>query len=302
MKVNAKGDFQCYECPAVFRSRSALSRHKAERHGANKTRFRCPYCKHEGTRALDVFHRHIQRIHPDHYDSTTMKSIEAVIRPAVEPVRRPTHTDTLATSHVGITEIDNFDSPGKRSLVATLSPAVRVMPVLEYRGTPIYVPTALKRSLERSEEVSPYVPKRLRLNEEIGPKPGVSIGEERRPSSVICTPPPRKVECDWTPKKKTPYPAATQTGSVGTECSTSETQTSPSIQRQEISEGTIMDDMPNIAQPRRMSEPELRHTHTRRTTVFPDGRREVVEETKWYIFKDKYSCCGVRCSAGGGGG
>ena len=144
---------------------------------------------------------------PINYDSTTMKSIEAAIRPAVEPVRRPTHTDTLATSHVGITEIDNFDSPGKRSLVATLSPAVRVMPVLEYRGTPIYVPTALKRSLERSEEVSPYVPKRLRLSEEIGPKPGVSIGEERRPSSVICTPPPRKVECDCDAQKEDPLPS-----------------------------------------------------------------------------------------------
>ena len=29
------------------------------------------------------------------------------------------------------------------------------MPVLGYRGTPVYIPTALKRSLERSEEVSP---------------------------------------------------------------------------------------------------------------------------------------------------
>ena len=59
-----------------------------------------------------------------------------------------------------------------------------------------------------------------------------------------------------------------------------------------------MDEMPNITQPRSMSEPELRHTHTWKTTIFPDGRREVIEETKWYIFKDNNSCCGVRCGAG----
>ena len=262
----------------MFWSRSALSRHKAERHGANKIRFRCPYCKHEGTRALDVFHKHIQRMHPKQYDSTTMKSIEAVIRPAAEPVRRrnvPTHTDMLATNHIRITDIVNLDSPGKQSLEVNLAPAVKVMPVLGYRGTPVYILTALKRSLERSEEVSPYIPKRLRLSEEIGPKPGVSIGEELSPlSSVICTPPPRKVECDWTPKKKMPYTAATQTGSLGTKCSTSHTQTSPSIERQGISEGTVMDDIPDIAQPRRMSEPELRHTHTRKRPSFQteDGR------------------------------
>ena len=46
---------------------------RAARH--HQTMVQVPYCKHEGTTTLDVFHKHIQRMHPEQYESTTMNRL-----------------------------------------------------------------------------------------------------------------------------------------------------------------------------------------------------------------------------------
>ena len=81
-----------------------------------------------------------------------------------------------------------------------------------------------------------------------------------------------------------------QTGSRAEDRKDSQVQTSPSKELKEVMAGTC------TSQNATTSESILLHSHVKRTIYYPDGRREEIEETKWYlpakgVGSRHFACC-----------
>ena len=177
-------------CSVAGRSWVATKRSGTAPHHTIKLRFRCPYCKHEGT-----------RVHPEQYESTTMKSTEAVIRPVAEPVRRPnvpTHTDTLATSYSGKDIYCSLVQPKEAKPGGEPCTRCESDASSGVSGDSRLRPDGNEEEfgeIRRTWSVPIHIQKAAAKRGDWA-KAGVSIGEEQSPlSSVVYTPspPPRKV-------------------------------------------------------------------------------------------------------------
>ena len=78
---------QCFDCPAVFSCRQALSRHKKEMHGKFISKFQCPFCNFMRSRQDDVVRGHIRKTHPQRYRDVALRDILEVVEEREEVVR-----------------------------------------------------------------------------------------------------------------------------------------------------------------------------------------------------------------------
>lgn len=278
MKPDGNGAYKCYDCEAVFTKPQALSRHKVAVHSSTVSRFRCPYCTHIGSRAYDVFSKHIVRIHPDKAMTVKMMDIEEVTEP--NPSFAAKTPDDGRTAAKGCEsgnrrrKLEPADDEGETQIKRQRMSSETEMA----RGQRIKFPRYKDESLEEEIGKSPQCS--LEWGEMDGytgtPRKGDDVGLACRPAmkastAVVAT----EVTCG-SPTAET----ASQTGSKGTRRTSSATQTSPRKELREMQQGT------------QMTPEKPLHRHVKTVTVYPNGMREEKEEFVWYTNgRQSFACC-----------
>ena len=142
MIPDSDGGFRCFACEAVFTTRQALSRHKLKVHGSKtEERFQCPYCSHVGSRAYDVFSRHIRKDHRERAGSTCLNDIKSVRGRAAVPTPL----------------MQKLYTPSSRAAVPTCTPLMQKLYTPSSRAGPtkLAVSSPITHPEEKQQSVAP---------------------------------------------------------------------------------------------------------------------------------------------------